>query len=349
MNDQDQKAHEFPQVKAVPTLEDVAKHAQVSTATVSRCLNSPDQVVERTRKRVMDAVQELGYAPNFSARALAAKRTKTIGAVIPTMDNAIFARGLQAFQEEIGNQGYTLLVASSFYQDDLEEEQIRTLIARGADALLLIGYRRSDTIRKFLETRNVPTVVTWAYDKNEDDLSVGFSNVESMATLVRRAINIGHRRMGMISAWTESNDRALGRKHGVLSAASEAGIDASSVAIVETDYGIETGAKAFQDLMSRTPRPTVVFCGNDVLAIGAMRAAKTMGMSVPEDVSITGFDGIELASLADPALTTVHVPHREMGRRAALSLISVLNGATDTPSEELRTDIWEGASLGPAP
>ena len=349
MSDQKQKTQDAIATKAIPTLEDVAQRAKVSTATVSRCLNSPDQVVERTRTRVMEAVQELGYAPNFSARALAAKRTKTIGAVIPTMDNAIFARGLQAFQEEIGKHGYTLLVASSFYEDSLEEDQIRTLIARGADALLLIGYRRSQRIRDFLSTRGVPSIVTWAFDAKEDTLSVGFSNIESMTVLARRAIAMGHHHLGMISAWTKSNDRALGRKQGVLVAAAEAGIDVETIPIIETDYSIETGASAFQDLMARTPRPTVVFCGNDVLAIGALRAAKSMGLSVPGDVSITGFDGIELASLAEPALTTVHVPHREMGRRAALSLISVLNGATNTPNEELQTEIWDGASLAPPP
>src|SRR6056297_868053 len=111
-----------PLHRPVPTLADVARRAGVSTATVSRCLNSPDQVIERTRTRVMQAVKDLGYAPNFSARALAAKHTNTIGAVIPTMENAIFARGIQAFQEELGRHGKTLLIASSAYKSDLEEE-----------------------------------------------------------------------------------------------------------------------------------------------------------------------------------------------------------------------------------
>ena len=117
-----------------PTLADVARLAAVSTATVSRCLNTPDQVVAETRERVQAAIEKLGYAPNYSARALAANRTHTVGAVIPTMENAIFARGLQAFQEELGERGYTLLVASSAYKPALEAEQIRTLVARGVDA-----------------------------------------------------------------------------------------------------------------------------------------------------------------------------------------------------------------------
>ena len=122
--------------QAIPTLEDVAAQSGVSTATVSRCLNSPGQVSKSTRERVMQAVSDLGYAPNFGARALAAKRTNTFGAIIPTMENAIFARGLQAFQDELREHGVTLLVASSSYSPDQEEEQIRSLVTRGADALL---------------------------------------------------------------------------------------------------------------------------------------------------------------------------------------------------------------------
>jgi LacI family transcriptional regulator len=159
---------------SVPTLADVARRANVSTATVSRCLNSPDQVIERTRARVMEAVNDLGYAPNFSARSLAAKHTNTIGAVIPTMENAIFARGIQAFQEELGRHGYTLLVASSSYEEALEEEQIRTLAARGADGLLLIGYHRDPSLHDFLRSRSVPTLLAWAFDSTSDLPAIGF-------------------------------------------------------------------------------------------------------------------------------------------------------------------------------
>ena len=157
-------------------MADVARVAGVSTATVSRCLNSPDRVIETTREKVMTAVRELGYAPNFNARALAAKHTNTIGAVIPTMENAIFARGIQAFQEELHLHGITLLVASSQYQSEIEEEQIRTLVARGADALLLIGYQRDERIFQFLETREVPALIAWAYDPASDQRAIGFDN-----------------------------------------------------------------------------------------------------------------------------------------------------------------------------
>ena len=334
---------------SAPTLADVASHANVSTATVSRCLNEPERVVAETRTRVMAAVVELGYAPNFNARALAARRTNTIGVIIPTMENAIFARGIQAFQEELGSHGFTLLIASSSYSEELEAEQIQTLVARGADALLLIGHHRDTKIVDLLRRRELPTLVAWAFNPAAPLPSIGFDNCEAMAGLGQLVIQYGHRNLGFISAHTAANDRARDRVRGVKLAMSEAGMDPNGLRVIETDYGIECGAKAFKQLMASTPRPSAVLCGNDVLAVGAQRAAKEMGLAVPADVSITGFDDIELALLADPPLTTVHVPHREMGRRAARMLIEMLEGQSVLQSVKLETDIRVRQSLGAAP
>jgi LacI family transcriptional regulator len=312
----------------VPKLDDVARVAGVSTATVSRCLNSPEQVTEKTLNKVMKAVDQLGYAPNYSARALAARRTNTIGAIIPTMDNAIFARGVQAFQEELQEKGCTLLIASSSYRQDLEEEQIKTLTARGADALLLIGYHRNPRIYDFLQKRRIPALVAWAYDPASPQLCVGFDNRQAMKMLADAVLEKGHQVIGCISAETSTNDRARDRVHGIRDAMREAGLDPGQLRLLETTYSIENGDKAFRQLMESDARPTVVMCGNDVLAVGALRAATAMGLKIPEDISITGFDDIELATVAPVPLTTVHVPHRRMGQYAAQTLIDVLNGKT---------------------
>lgn len=334
---------------SVPTLEDVARHANVSTATVSRCLNSPDRVVEKTRIRVLEAVAELGYSPNFGARALAAKRTNTIGAIIPTMENAIFARGIQAFQEELRERGVTLLIASSQYRADLEEEQIRTLVARGADALLLIGYDRSDEIYRFLENRGVPVLVAWAHDPSALPPSIGFDNKSAMMELAEEVIAQGHRKIGYISARLEANDRARERIAGVRAAMEKHGLDPDTLSLIETTYSIENGDLAFRQIAEMLTMPTVVMCGNDVLAVGALRAAKKLGLRVPEDVSVTGFDDIELASVAEPPLTTVHVPHRMMGREAARVLVGLINNAEELPSVMLKTSLCVRGTLGPVP
>ena len=332
---------------ALPTLEDVAREAGVSTATVSRCLNTPERVLEETRNRVMSVVQELGYAPNFGARALAAKRTNTIGAIIPTMENAIFARGLQAFQEELGLHGLTLLVASSSYRPDIEEEQIRTLIARGADALLLIGHDRTQGVYDFLDRRGVPYVVAWVYDPAAPRISIGFDNRAAMKALANEVLRNGHRRIGVITAHVAGNDRARERLEGLKSAIAEHGLDPASLQVHETSYSIENGAVGFRAQMAADPPPTAVMCGNDVLAIGALRMAKDMGLDVPAQVSITGFDDIELAQVASPALTTVHVPHRAMGRGAARLLVEMLEGRPQPQSTHLEFTICLRETLAP--
>ncbi|MEM1361290.1 MAG: LacI family DNA-binding transcriptional regulator [Pseudomonadota bacterium] len=332
----------------IPTLEDVAKRAGVSTATVSRCLNSPTQVTDRTRERVMAAVKDLGYAPNFGARALAAKRTNTFGAIVPTIESSIFARGLQALQEELGDHGINLLVASSSYKPELEEDQIRSLIARGADALFLIGYERTVSSYEFLRQRQVPYVIAWAHDPSQSLPSIGFDNRQAMQELAEQVIALGHRSLALISANREGNDRARERAEGVLAAMRHHGLDPASLHIVETPYSISNGGDALAQILKDAPETTAALCGNDVLAAGALTMARSLGLRVPQDISITGFDDIEIAEIVSPRLTTVHVPHRKMGRQAAKLLVELRNEGTAGPSIVLDTSVVWGESLGPA-
>jgi len=335
--------------RSAPTLNDVAKAAGVSTATVSRCLNSPERVIEKTRERVMHAVESLGYTPNFAARVMAAKRSFTIGAIIPTMDNAIFARGLQEFQDQLRESGYTLLVSSSAYDPKVEHEQIRTLVARGADGLLLIGHARDAEVYAYLEKHQIPSLVAWSYDPHMHPPSVGFGNAAAMDELAQSVISVGHRRIAMISGITQGNDRAQARVEGVRKAMADNGLDANALTLIETSYEIDKGAEAFGQLMALSPRPTVVMCGNDVLAVGALRQAEKLGIQIPEQVSVTGFDDIELAEIVTPALTTVHVPHREMGRKAARELIAMVEGKSEGRSLCIDTRLVNRGSLAKPP
>lgn len=332
---------------SVPTLADVAQEAQVSTATVSRCLNMPDKVSLATREKINNAVSKLGYTPNFNARAMAAKRTYTIGAIIPTMDNAIFARGLQAFQEELHKRGYTLLVASSAFDERTEAEQIRNLVARGADGLLLIGYDRDAEIYDFLDQRNVPAMHAWAYSESDPRPAVGFDNRASMRALVDQVLDLGHKDIAVISAIMHRNDRAAERLAGVRDALAARNMS-TNVPTVETPYDVDNGAAAFSELMSQMPQPTAIICGNDVLAVGAIQRADEMGLRVPQDVSITGFDDIELARIVTPPLTTVHVPHAQMGRSAASTLIELIEGQGDGTPVKLDSHVVNRASLASA-
>ena len=329
----------------VPTLNDVAQKAGVSTATVSRCLNSPERVSKRTRDKVEQAINVLGYTPKFAARMMASKRTYTIGAIIPTMENAIFARGIQAFQDELHLRGYTLLIASSSYDPQIEEDQIRTLVSRGVDGMLLIGHDRNPEIIDFLGKKNIPALVAWAYNPKAKLSSIGFDNFAAMGELAKYVLSLGHKRIGMISAWTERNDRARARVMAVRHVLSESGLNASNLKLIETDYGIETGAVAFEEIMSQPRPPTVIICGNDVLAVGALRQAKKLGITVPNNVSITGFDDIELAQIVSPELTTIHVPHRHMGEMAAQCLLNIVNNKAFEHAKEINVQLKIRSSL----
>lgn len=332
----------------LPTLQDVADLAAVSTATVSRCLNNSGHVTEKTRLKVQQAIQTLGYSPNFGAQALAAKRTNTIGAIIPTMENAIFARGMQAFQETLAENGITLIIASCSYRPELEEEQIRSLVARGADALLLIGQSRPAATYQFLARRNIPYVLAWAHKKESQHCYIGFDNQAAAQTITRQVLELGHRNLGVIVGLTRNNDRARDRITGIEHAIADYGAQTAPLQVIEAEYTFQEGAKALDQLLANPTPPTAVICGNDVLAVGAVKRAKQLGLAVPEDLSITGFADIEVSELIDPELTTVHVPHREMGIAAAKSLIAMLKTQTPVESHLLETRIVNRQSLGPA-
>lgn len=332
-------------MKPQPTLEDVARLAGVSTATVSRALNAPDRVRRETRERVQEVVARLGYTPNFGGRALASRRTFTVGAVIPTMENAIFARGVQALQEGLAEAGVTLLVATSNYEPAREAEQVRVMLGRGVDALALIGEARGAATYELMERRGVPYVLVWTWRPDAPRPCVGFDNGAAARGIAERVLAAGHRRIAMIAGVTRGNDRAAARVAGVRAALAAAGADAP--AVVEARYTLEDGAAAARALLAVRPRPTALICGNDVLAAGAYLAAREAGLKIPGDISVTGFDDIDLALVLDPPLTTVHVPHRRMGQAAARLLLALCDGGAPA-SVALAAEPVERGSLGPA-
>ena len=333
---------------ARPTLEDVARAAGVSTATVSRVLNAPAQVRADTRRRIEEAIARLGYTPHFGGRALALGRTGTIGAVIPTMENAIFARGLQTLQETFAEAGMTLLIATSGYDLAREAGQISVLLSRGVDGLVLIGEARADETYETLRRRRVPFVLMWTWRKDSPYVSIGFDNRAAARTMAQEVLDAGHRRIAMISGVTHGNDRAAQRVDGVRAAMEAHGLRLGPDALVETAYDLDAGAAAAERLL-RGHGPTAIICGNDVLAAGAVAGANACGLAVPEDVSVVGFDDIDLARVVRPALTTVHVPHRRMGHQAASALLSMIAGHASEESLPLETHMVTRGSLAPPP
>ena len=329
-----------------PTLQDVARLAGVSTASISRVLNDPDVVAKKTREKVEAAINALGYTPNSGGRMLASARSNTVGAIIPTMSNAIFANGLQAFQESLSEAGLTMLVASTGYDPQVELEQIRKLMAHGAGGLLLIGQERPEDTKRFLRIRNIPHVLGWCYGDDRDALYIGFDNKAAAYDATLQVLRAGHRRIAMISGVADGNDRVQARSAGVRAAIAGFGQGAELVAQTEAPYVLQGGEDGFEQV--RATHPTAVICGNDVLAAGAMIRAKTHGLSVPEDLSVIGFDDIGLAAAVSPQMSTVRVPQEQMGRAAADALIARMSGQP-AKSVRLNTQFITRGSLAPPP
>ena len=327
-----------------PTLQDVASAAAVSTATVSRALNDPDKVAKPARDRIDAAIAKLGYIPNFGARVLATNRTNILGAIIPTLSNAMFASGIQAFQEALDKDGISLLIATSNYDPEKELQQIKSLVSQGASGLLLIGNERGQDTREYLRSRRTPYVIGWCHDGDDDQTFVGFDNAIAADDAASRVIGLGHRKIGIIAGVCTYNDRARNRRDGVIAALRRH--DILPLHMKECPYRIEAGRQACADMLSSANPPTAIICGNDVLAAGAMVAVRESGLNVPDDVSVIGFDDIGLASVVSPPMTTVRVPQIEMGRAAAAALLALVAGET-VNDVQLDTHFIERSSLAP--
>ncbi|NIA69980.1 substrate-binding domain-containing protein [Pelagibius litoralis] len=331
-----------------PTLDDVANRVGVSTATVSRCLSAPEKVRPKLREKVMAAITETGYRPHGAARALASRRTNTIGAVIPTLDNAIFAKVAQTLQDALDVRGRTLLLASSDYLPEREQNQIENLIIRGVDGIMLTGEQRDPEIYELLDRRGIRYVNTYVHHPDSPHPTIGFDNVGAMEKIVSYLYDLGHRRFAMIGGLTAGNDRAAERIQGTREALQRRSIDLPPERILECPYALTAGRTACRALLAAAEPPTAIVCGNDVLALGTLFEAAALGTAVPGSLSITGFDDLELAREIAPGLTTIHAPLVEMGRLAADFLLSEADsGAEQGRHIELPAELVVRGSTGP--
>lgn len=331
------------------TLEDVARHADVSTASVSRFLTNKELVREARRDRIEAAIAALGYIPHGAAQALASQRSRTIGAIVPTLDNAIFAKGLNAFQQTLQNAGYTLFVACSEYSLDEERTQAETLIARGVDGMMLVGSDHHERLYERLEQMGMPFVNTWAYDATAGRACVGFSNHAAAMRQTNYLLDIGHSRLGIIAGITRDNDRARDRLNGILDAIERRGHSVDDALIHESPYDISTSRQFARRLLMSDPRPTAILCGNDVLAYGALLECQALGIDVPGAISIVGFDDLPLSQHLSPTLTTMHVPSEDMGRKAADYLLAKLSGDLIPEHSEVEANLIVRNSTAPPP
>lgn len=337
-----------------PVLADVARVAGVSTATVSRYLNDPEKVTEKTRARVRAAITQLDWVPNAAARSLVSRRSYTVGAIVPTLEHEKFHQQLQAFQGRLGVEGLAVFVACSSYDPEEGYRLARGMVGRGVDAIALLGDNYPDALFDLLRAKNIPYVVTFGKRADSDHPCAGFDHARAYELITRRLLELGHTRFGVIFQSTKLNNRVAARLGAIHATLAENGLALRPPHLALMDNNSNVGRipfarKSFQQIMSHAPAPTAIICGNDILAIGALLEAEAMGIDVPGTLSISGFDDIEIAAHLRPSLTTVRVPDREMGELAAQYLIDRLAGRDCAPPAMLDVLLVERESTGKAP
>ena len=330
------------------TVADVARVAGVSTATVSRALNLPDQVRPELRARVAVAIDKLGYVPHAGARALSLNRSGTFGAVIPTIDNAIFAHGVQAFQRRISAHGYQLLLAFTDYRVDQELAQTVNLIGRGVEAIALIGTSQRPELIDRLEQRRLPWAHTGSFPALRGAACFGFRNRRAIEVALRHLLDLGHTNIAMLAGVGKGNDRARDRIGGAKAALARARLPLPSSHIEESAYEIGAAREATARLLALKPTPTAIVCGNDVLAWAAMLQAAASGLSIPTDLSVVGFDDLPLSRHWQPALTTIQVPIERMWELAADHLVERVRDPSIRPVQiEIPVELAVRGSTAP--
>lgn len=334
---------------ALAGLRQVAITANVSTATVSRAINTPHLVSPKLRERINEAIDRLGWVPDGTARALATKRSHTIGAVFPTLTHGDFARATTAIQQELQSRGYTLLLACSDYDLEQEFQQIKKFIERGVDGLILVGENHHPELARLLARRDVPTINTFVYSPQTHGTCIGPDNRKLFFDMTRYLIEMGHRIFAVVAQSVENNDRAEARLQGIQDALAEEGIAVRPQHFAIGQWSISEGRNLFRRVMSTQPRPTAVICGNPSLAVGAYLESLAMGLKVPHDVSIVGYDDIEVMSHLPVSLTTVRVQSEQVGRNAARYLMARLEDEEIEIPFQCDTEIVIRDSSGPPP
>jgi len=334
----------------VTTIKDVARLADVSTATVSHVINETRYVSDELRARVLEAMETLDYRPNVLAQGLRGGETHTIGLVVPDNANPFFAEVSRAVEDVGFARGYSVILCNT--GDDLERERayIDVLVAKQVDGIIFIAAGDHHEHLDELTRRSVPLVLA---DRDVDltDADVVLVNNERGGyEATKHLLDLGHRWIGCIAGPSEATPSA-DRVEGYVRALREARVPVEDAAIETGDFRYQGGEAAAERLLGGSERPTAIFACNDLMAIGALRAVRGAGLSVPHDISVVGYDDIPLASAMSPALTTVAQPVDQLGALSTELLLSrIENGSVGTAQRiMLETRLVIRGSSGPPP
>jgi LacI family transcriptional regulator len=337
-----------------PSVVDVAELAGVSIGTVSRVLsNSTHPVSEDTRRRVVEAAESLDFMPNALARGLSGGRTRTIGVVIHDITDDFFNQIVRGIDDVAGASGYIVMVVSSYRDPDKELDYVRRLRAYRCDGLIFVGgglrvrgyTLKLNTQLDAIEQRGGAVVMLAPSDLTR--ASILYDNEGGVRALVEHLVSLGHRSFALISG-PRYLKTSIVRATAMKDALRAHGIELDDDLIADGHFDREGGAWALEELISTGKEFTAAVCLNDQMAVGCLLAARRLGVRVPYDISVVGFDDLPVTEVLDPPLTTVRVPMRELGQEGMKLLLDRLEGRTDERQRALPCELVVRASSGPA-
>ena len=315
------------------TIYEVAKHAGVSTATVSRVMSGLTEAVSpATRERVMQAVAVLGYTPNAAAKNLRTLRSGKLLVTVPDISKPFFSLILQGIEDAAVREGYAVLLGDTQHDEAREERYAGMLRKKEADGLIFLGHRLPKDAEELVRAtapRCAPVVNGCEFSPQLGVPSVHIDNAKAAYEAMGHLYDLGHRRIAAVTGPLVS-PLSRDRLRGSMARATHAGAKSDFV-VLHGDFSIESGIAAGGQLFAMRDRPTAVFCFNDEMAMGVIEIARRKGVRVPTDLSVVGFDDIRFARHLDPPLTTISQPMREIGEGCVRLLIEILRGNAVAP------------------
>ncbi|MCR9910664.1 substrate-binding domain-containing protein [Vibrio campbellii] len=312
------------------TMKDIAKLAGVSTSTVSHVINKTRFVSEEISERVNNAAKELNYyAPSALARSLKVNRTKTIGMLVTTSTNPFFGEVVKGVERSCYQKGYSLILCNTEGDNERMRESINTLLQKRVDGLILMcSSLEGERIDVFERYPDIPVVVMdwgpmlFTSDKIQDN------SLRGGYLAAKYLIDCGHKEVGCITGPLIKHQAQM-RYEGYKRAMLEAELEFNANWIVESDFECEGGYQAFKKMVERGPLPSSIFVSNDMMAMGVINAANELGIQIPEQLSIIGYDDIHIAKFMSPSLTTIHQPKYRLGQVAVETLLRKLDEKSD--------------------
>ena len=311
---------------------EVAKRAGVSTATVSRVLSNAAVVAPDTKKRVLAAVERLGYVPNAAAKNLRMLRTRKLLVTLPDISRPLFSLILQGIEESANREGYSVLLGDTQYDQGREERYAAMLYQKEADGLIFLGRKLSKGVESFVRSvrdSRAPVVNALGFVPQLGIPSVQIDNAAAGVDAMEHLYRLGHRKIGIVTGPALSFVSAE-RVRGAMARAKKQRVD-RHVIVMHGDFSVESGVVAGERLLGRKDPPTAIFCCNDEMAMGVLHTARHRKLHVPDDLSVVGVDDIRYARFFEPPLTTVSQPMREMGEHSVRVLLGILNSGEKPP------------------